>query len=67
MFSNNLSSIEGVSIFAIIGLVLFFLLFVAIIIRTFRTDKKIIEDMGNIPLENNEEEKINSENKNEIN
>lgn len=60
MFSNNLSSIEDVSIFAIIGLVIFFALFIWIILSTLKADKKYIERMENLPLEDDENtEEIN--------
>ena len=66
MFSNNLSTIEDVSIFPIIGLVIFFLIFVFVIIRVLKTDKKYINKMGNLPLEDENKLSINSEKKNEI-
>ena len=66
MFSNNLSTIEDVSIFPIIGLVIFFLIFVFVIIRVLKTDKKYINKMENLPLEEENKLSINSEKKNEI-
>ena len=66
MFSNNLSTIEDVSIFPIIGLVIFFLIFVFVIIRVLKTDKKYINKMENLPLEDENKLSINSEKKNEI-
>jgi len=66
VFSNNLSTIEDVSIFPIIGLVIFFLIFVFVIIRVLKTDKKYINKMENLPLEEENKLSINSEKKNEI-
>ena len=66
MFSDNLQSIEGVSVFPIIGLILFFLFFIGIIIWAFKADKNYITKMENIPLENGNEVLTNTENKNEI-
>jgi cytochrome c oxidase cbb3-type subunit 3 len=66
MFSDNLGTIDGVSIFPIIGLILFFALFVGIIIWALKIDKKYIKEMENIPLEDDNEEKTNTENQNEI-
>lgn len=66
MFSNYLSSIEDVSIFPIIGFIIFFLIFIIVIIKVVRADKKYINKMGNLPLENDSELKTNSEKSNEI-
>lgn len=55
MISNYLSSIEGVSFFAIVGLILFFFLFVGLVIWTFKADKSYIIKMQNIPLDVNEQ------------
>lgn len=64
MFSNYLSSIENVSIYAIIGLILFLGLFLFIIYKTIRTNDKILWKMKNLPLEDDEESK-NTESENE--
>jgi cbb3-type cytochrome oxidase subunit 3 len=64
MFSDNLETIEGVSIYPIIGLILFFLIFIGIVIWALKADKKYIKKMENIPLDN--EEPTNTENENEI-
>jgi cytochrome c oxidase cbb3-type subunit 3 len=61
MISKYLSSIDGISIFPVIGLIVFFGLFIFIIVRTVRMDKKFITQMGNLPLENNKEIKNNNE------
>jgi cell division septal protein FtsQ len=66
MFSDNLETIEGVSIFPIIGLILFFLIFIVVIIWVVKADKSYIKKMENIPLENDNEVSTNTENKNEI-
>ncbi|MBZ0178725.1 MAG: cbb3-type cytochrome c oxidase subunit 3 [Melioribacteraceae bacterium] len=55
MLSNNLSHIEGVSIFPVISLVIFFLVFVFVIYKVIRTDKSYIKEMEQIPLNDNEE------------
>lgn len=61
MISKYLSSIDGISIFPVLGLIIFFGFFIFIIIKTIRLDKKIISKMGNLPLENNNELKNNNE------
>jgi cbb3-type cytochrome oxidase subunit 3 len=67
MLSNNLSNIEGVSIFPLISLILFFLFFAATIIWVLRLDKKYIVRMGNLPLESKSKDENNSEMKDEVN
>ncbi|MGK9368186.1 cbb3-type cytochrome c oxidase subunit 3 [Melioribacter sp. Ez-97] len=64
MISNYLSSIEGVSIYPVISLVLFFTVFVITVIRTWKLDKNFIDRMKNLPLNNSQTEN-NSENENE--
>ena len=66
MFSDNLETIEGISIYPIIGLVIFFVIFIGIVIWALKADKKYIKKMENIPLDNDNEESINTENENEI-
>ena len=64
-FSNYLSSIENVSIYPIITLVLFFAVFVGAVIWIFTRDKEYISTLEHIPLEN-EKFKKNLKIKNEI-
>jgi len=52
MFSKYLSSIEGVSIYPIVALILFFSFFIGAIIWVSRIDKNYITVMENLPLEN---------------
>ena len=66
MFSDNLGTIEGVSVFPIIGLILFFLIFIGVVIWAFKADKNYIKKMENIPFDNSNEVLTNTENKNEI-
>lgn len=65
MFSQNLSSIEGVSIFPIITLVLFFLIFSGVLFWVFKRDKSYIDKLSNIPLQDNSLVELNEESKNE--
>lgn len=72
MLSNNLNNIEGVSVFPIISLIVFFLFFAATVVWVLRLDKKYIVRMENLPLEPNSENKgmniqNNSEMKDEVN
>ena len=66
MLSEHLSSIDGVSIYPIISLILFFLVFAFTIIWVVKLDKKYINRMGNLPLDSNSENENNSEIKDEI-
>ena len=66
MLSEHLSSIEGVSIYPIISLILFFLVFAFTIVWVAKLDKKYINRMENLPLDSNSESENNSEIKNEI-
>lgn len=65
MFSQNLSSIEDVWIFPIISLILFFSIFSGVIIWVFKKDKRYMETMSNIPIQENSVVELNEENKNE--
>jgi len=65
MFSNYFTSIENVSIFPIIGLALFFPVFVGIAIWVFKKEKPYMEKLANIPFQENDQVKIIEENKNE--
>ncbi len=61
MISNYLSSIEGVSIFPIISLIIFFPIFMTVLIWVIKKDKTYMIEMANLPLEENKVE-LNSEN-----
>ena len=65
-FSNYLTSIENVSIYPIITLILFLSVFIGAVIWIVTRDKEYITELENIPLEN---DNINNniENENEKN
>lgn len=52
-FINYMESIAGVSIFGLASLLLFSILFIGIIIWTFKADKKMIDEISQLPLDNN--------------
>lgn len=52
-FINYLESIAGVSVFGLGSLLLFSILFLGIVVWTFKADKKMIEEISQIPLDNN--------------
>ena len=52
---GHLESISGVEIYPIISLLIFFTVFAVMLIWTMKTDKKYLEEMSNIPLDNKNE------------
>jgi hypothetical protein len=56
--SNVLENIEGIQVFYIIGLLIFFVLFLIILVRTLRMPNKEIERIKNSILKDNESEDI---------
>lgn len=62
---NTLERIQGVEVFPIISLLIFFSFFAIMAYLVFNLDKGYIDDMKNMPLEedNNESSYTNSNNK----
>ncbi len=60
MFKEVLQSIEGIGIYPVISMIVFVLFFVIVIIWYFKADKKYLNKMRNLPLDN--DEKLNSNN-----
>ncbi|MBK7228305.1 MAG: cbb3-type cytochrome c oxidase subunit 3 [Ignavibacteriales bacterium] len=60
MYKELLQSIEGVSIYPIISLVVFVLFFAVILIWMFKVDKNYIKKMENLPFEKEEENNFNN-------
>lgn len=52
MFRDILNSIEGVSIFPIFSLIVFFVFFTALGFWVFKADKKYVKLMENLPFDN---------------
>jgi len=52
-FINYLETIAGVSLFGLVSLLLFSILFIGITFWTFKADKKMIDEISRIPLDNN--------------
>lgn len=55
MFTNYLSSIDGISIFPIISLLIFFTAFIFMIVWIFRVDASYVKQMENLPLDGEDE------------
>lgn len=54
--SNYLSSMDGISIYPIITLVIFFGFFALMFVLTYKIDKKKLDENSQIPLNENEYE-----------
>lgn len=55
---HYLESIEGVEIYPIIGLIIFFTFFTVILVHTLKIDKASIDKYKKIPLENEDSANI---------
>lgn len=62
IISNLLTSIEGIEIFYIIGLLIFVVLFIVIFIHTIRIPNKELEDIKNSILVDGDTDDINTSN-----
>ncbi len=51
MFKNALSSIDGVSVFPIFSLIVFFVFFSALGFWVYKADKKYVKYMKNLPFD----------------
>lgn len=60
MFSNYLSTIEGIGILPLISLLFFVSFFTVILIWVFKVDKNYIKKMEELPLDSNNNSKQNS-------
>ena len=60
MYKELLQSIEGISLYSIISLIVFVLFFAIILIWMFKVDKNYIKKMENLPLDNDEEINFNN-------
>jgi len=56
--SNLLENIEGIQLFYIVGLLIFFVLFLVILVRTLRLPNKEMEDIKNSILIDNQPEDL---------
>lgn len=57
MISQFLEGMESLSIYPVISLVIFILLFIVLLVRIFRMDKTLLEKMGELPLDSNNNDK----------
>lgn len=54
MYKDILQQIDGIEIFPIIALVIFFVCFTTVVIWTMRLDKKTVNEMAHLPLDSDE-------------
>jgi cytochrome c oxidase cbb3-type subunit 4 len=55
---GNLENIDGVQVYPIISLLIFFIFFAALFWWVFSAKKDYIEEVSNIPLDNQNEEQL---------
>jgi Ca2+/Na+ antiporter len=60
LIKELLQSVEGVSVYPIISLIVFVLFFVIILVWMFKVDKNYIKKMENLPFEKEEENNFNN-------
>ena len=60
MYKNILENIENVAIWPIISFVIFFIFFLCLLLYVFTADKKFIEKMGNLPIDNTDHQSENN-------
>ncbi len=58
-FMHYLSDIDGVTIYPIISLFIFFVFFIGLFYWVYKMDKKSIDEIKNIPLDNNNPNQFN--------
>ncbi len=58
---HHLDTISGVEIYPIISLLLFFIVFAAMLFMVFKMPKQLIEEKSNIPLLDNDLNSVNHE------
>ncbi|MBS1537364.1 MAG: cytochrome C oxidase Cbb3 [Bacteroidetes bacterium] len=51
MYKNILQSIQGVEIYPLISMMIFFGLFLSVIVWFFRADKRHLQEMAELPLD----------------
>ena len=60
---NTMEKIDGVEIYPIVSLLLFFTFFILVGYLVLKTDKDYIEEMSNLPLDDNNDFQVDGNNK----
>lgn len=55
MYKNVLQNIEGIAIYPLISFGIFFVFFISLLIYIIKVDKKLIEEMKQMPLQMSED------------
>ncbi len=55
MYKEVARSIPNISIYPVISFLIFFLFFVCLLVWVFRADKKLMNKIKNIPIDNNDQ------------
>jgi cbb3-type cytochrome oxidase subunit 3 len=63
MYKNVLQSIENVQIWPVISFVIFFVFFLCLLLWVFTTDKKFIDEMKAMPIEEKDSSNLMSDTK----
>lgn len=50
MFKHYFERIEGIEVYPLVSLVIFFVFFVLLIVWVIKVDKKYVDEMKNLPL-----------------
>jgi cytochrome c oxidase cbb3-type subunit IV len=63
MIENSLKNVQGIEILPIISMLIFVFFLIALVVWFLKSDKKHLNDMGNLPLDSNNEKESNSNGK----
>lgn len=63
MYKNVLQSIENIQVWPVISFVIFFVFFLCLLLWVFTTDKKFIDRMKSLPMEENDTENQSTDTK----
>jgi cytochrome c oxidase cbb3-type subunit 4 len=63
MYKNVLQSIDNIQIWPVISFVIFFVFFLCLLLWVFTTDKKFIDKMKAMPIDENESSTVMSDTK----
>jgi cytochrome c oxidase cbb3-type subunit IV len=63
MYKNVLQSIDNIAIWPVISFVIFFLFFICLLWWVFTTDRKFIDKMKGLPIDNSAQEEDSNVNK----
>lgn len=62
MYKNILQNIDNIAIWPVISFIIFFLFFICLLWWVLTTDKKLIDKLRNLPLEEGKIEKVSHAN-----